>query len=114
MEQRIDVFDKIRMPLILSICFLHTGYSQVDSLIVECLCKLAWLAVPTFFLISGYLFFYNIKGTFAQKIKRRVKNNLFPYIAWNSIWLIVFTIFGVREFALSDLWGGGIRLIKEP
>ena len=53
------------------------------------------IAVPLFFLISGYLFFLNIKGApgeFISKFKKRLKTIVLPYLFW-SVWgLLLFFI----------------------
>ena len=54
------------------------------------------LAVPTFFLISGYLFFKNLQNwdltIWKGKICKRAKSLLVPYILWNIIAFIGFII----------------------
>jgi len=55
---------------------------------------IARIAVPLFFIISGYLYFLNIKGTIAEfksKIGKRIKTILIPYLVW-SCWGLVFYI----------------------
>ena len=54
---------------------------------------LSRIAVPLFFVISGYLFFpadepLDIK-CYTNKLKRRVKSLIIPYICWNSIYIII-------------------------
>lgn len=47
------------------------------------------VAVPAFFVMSGYLYFANVekltKEVYWQKLKRRVKTLLIPYIVWNLL-----------------------------
>ncbi len=49
-------------------------------------------AVPLFFMISGFLFFMGLNHfdmvTYKQKIKRRAKTLLIPYLLWNFIYLL--------------------------
>lgn len=49
-------------------------------------------AVPIFFIISGFLFFYGIdtfsSKTYFAKIKKRIKTLLVPYLIWNIIYWI--------------------------
>lgn len=62
--------------------------------------KLAQIAVPLFFFISGYLYF--LKANFKKKIdlsffinnnKKRVRTILLPYILWSVLWfLLLYTI----------------------
>src|SRR4051812_4625301 len=44
------------------------------------------IAVPLFFMLSGFLFFLNIKGTrneFWNKIKKRGRTLLIPFLFWS-------------------------------
>ena len=52
------------------------------------------LAVPTFFVISGYLFYRNISKVLDifVKIKKRLKTLLVPYLLWNMIFVLFFWI----------------------
>lgn len=67
---------------------------------VLCLC-----AVPTFFMISGYYFFKGINewkwSTYSEKIKRRCKTLLFPYLLWNGLFvlpIVCLYLFGVYDW----------------
>ncbi len=107
---QLRVFDWIRFPLIICIVFLHStpGYIvgpdadeasviglevNFDSffiytkiLLQEVLTK---FAVPGFFFISGYLFFYSNKkfdfSIYKYKLSRRIQSLLLPYLIWNTI-----------------------------
>ena len=48
------------------------------------------IAVPLFFIISGYLFFRSgfMIRTYTDKLRRRVRTLLVPYILWNLLYLI--------------------------
>lgn len=94
----------LRFPLIIGILFIHsqTSLAVVGGLLntytpifdkVRDLCSfvLSAVSVPLFFLISGYLFFYNInftKKVFVEKIKKRGRTLLTPYLYWNGIYLL--------------------------
>lgn len=46
------------------------------------------LCVPTFFIISGYLFFYGYKQTwdsYKHKLERRLRTLVIPYLFWNGL-----------------------------
>lgn len=46
-------------------------------------------SVPLFFIISAALFFRNYNSSqYADKLKKRIKTLLIPYLAWNVVWLI--------------------------
>jgi len=52
------------------------------------------IAVPLFFLISGYLFFFNIKkgsiAVFLEKYKKRFKTLVIPYVFWAVFWFLFY------------------------
>lgn len=93
---------RVRLPLIILVTYAHSygaireGYSLLDSgwdayevlklMMSQTLVK---VAVPAFFVMSGYLFFANVekftKDVYWQKLKRRVKTLLIPYIVWNLL-----------------------------
>lgn len=53
---------------------------------------LACLCVPTFFVVSGYLFFYKTdfdEKVYIQKLKKRFRTLMIPYLLWNLIALLV-------------------------
>ena len=94
------VINNLRFPLVLMVIFIHQSYAVVDDpatldiLIFNafyyiCSHLLAGVAVPLFFLISGYLYFYKIeefsKQTYIAKTKRRIKSLALPYLYWNLI-----------------------------
>lgn len=74
--------------------FISTGYALwIQYFVTE---ELTRIAVPIFFAISGYLFFQNfsspIKDFFGNKVKKRVRTVLIPYLFW-SIWgFILFSL----------------------
>ena len=51
----------------------------------------ARIAVPFFFLISGFLFFRNLDSNaqLIAKIRRRFLSLVIPYLCWSTLWLIV-------------------------
>jgi hypothetical protein len=61
------------------------------------------VAMPTFFVMSGYLFFANVKQfnkeVYWQKIRRRIKTLLLPYIVWNLL-----MAFKLKAFSFSIFW----------
>ena len=54
----------------------------------------ARIAVPFFFVVSGYLFFYNVTDTdiflwYHVKLKSRIFSLMIPYLMWSIIWIFV-------------------------
>lgn len=67
-----------------------------DATVITVFRVLFSLAVPAFFLISGYLFFRNLENwdvtIWKRKILKRAKTLLGPYIIWNFIAFLGFII----------------------
>lgn len=97
----------LRFPLSIGIVLLHTiivgqsypygikiEYGQNIFLdIVEYVSQreIGDIAVPLFFFISGFLFFYKVNFTLGVckiKLRKRIRSLIIPYILWNTLWLI--------------------------
>lgn len=67
------------------------------------------LAVPCFFLISGYLFFNHMRkwdwGMWTVKLRRRAHSLLLPYLIWNVIAFFVY-------WGYSHLFGEPVTLLE--
>lgn len=102
---RIDI---LRFPLIVGVVFVHdysgktygsivngrsTGF-WVDYVQLFFSCGIGHVAVPLFFLISGYLFFQGkwSWGNYANKLERRINTLLIPYLFWNCLTLGIFAL----------------------
>lgn len=95
----IQIFDWLRFPLIIGVIFIHnhqfsnncisSGYKWGGVVIELFSQEIGRLSVPIFFIISGYLFFHNIDALtteiWIQKLKRRIKSLLIPYLIWNVV-----------------------------
>ncbi|MCD8223253.1 MAG: acyltransferase [Clostridiales bacterium] len=69
---------------------------------------LGQIAVPGFFMISGYLFFRNFSWErLPEKWKRRVGSVLLPYLLWNLIYYIGYAA-GSRVPGVRDVIGKGV------
>ena len=100
-----DTISLLRFPMALLVILIHTdGYyqtwqSDVNLLSGEGVCFLigyilrlfAGIAVPTFFMISGFLFFNNFRefswDGYKKKMKSRFKTLIVPFVLWNvAVW----------------------------
>ena len=96
----------LRFPLIVAVVLIHSvgkpplrevAFSwSVDGpmlwhhlfryIVVDLLCR---CAVPGFFILSGYLFFYRTnqwnKQVYIGKLKKRIRTLLIPYLLWNLL-----------------------------
>ena len=77
----------------------HSFANHIVGFISHGICT---AAVPTFFCISGFLFWRSVTsfGSIKEKLWRRVKSVLVPFVLWNSVYALVFII-------LKNEWGGG-------
>jgi surface polysaccharide O-acyltransferase-like enzyme len=111
-----DIIRQLRLPLIVLVTYAHSyggvteGYSVLGSgwdtyellrlLVSQTLVK---VAMPAFFVISGYLFFANVetfsREVYWQKIRRRIKTLLIPYLVWNLLMAAK-----LRTFSLGIFW----------
>lgn len=102
-----DSITILRFPLIVAIVFIHTFiagqpnidgkinveygqypiYDFLDHIVRICLAE---VAVPLFFVISGFLFFYQCnfnRKTYYIKLRKRIHSLLIPYLIWNTLYL---------------------------
>lgn len=119
----------LRFPLIVAVVFIHTGldgvmingtllvnegqfpiYSLLNRIITK---ELACIAVPLFFFISGFLFFYRSDFSieaYGKKLKKRVRTLLIPYVFWN---VVVFLLMLFTQLFLSSMTSGRYKLIAD-
>ncbi len=114
----------IKVPMIILVIFVHENLNLEHDGYWGLLCAaMANVAVPVFFLISGYYFFHGrefCKEEYLRKLKKRSKTLLLPYLLWNLLPMLnivagnVFSIVfkGKSTEALqgyfADLWNQGI------
>ena len=133
-----EVFRQLRFPMIVLVTFAHSygevaeGFSLLASewntyeflklLVSQTLVK---VAVPVFFIMSGYLFFANIDKwslqVYKAKMLRRVKTLLIPYFIWNLLMAVklksftwnIFWVFWYPAGIQTD-WLGQEQLMTAP
>ena len=111
------VFEWLRFPLIVGVVIIHcygkpfdfesldfsnlSGYDIFNLFRVSISKVLTHVCVPTFYFISGFLFFKGLEiwdnSLYVAKIKRRVKSLLLPYLIWNTIYIIIGLISAYRH-----------------
>lgn len=103
------VFEWLRFPLIVGVVFIHcfgrpsdyaatdfchlTGMDYFNLFRVSISHVITHVCVPTFFFISGYLFFKGLETwdfkAYGRKLKRRVNTLLVPFLIWNTISILI-------------------------
>lgn len=110
--------DYLRFPMALAVVYIHsagdvpmspvhydafTGLDFYNLLRVVFSDVLTRIAVPVFYVISGYLYFLNVKQWSWSEYKRKSRSRLYtlviPYLLWNVAALL---LFGGR--LLSIIW----------
>ncbi len=99
----------LRFPLMVAVVFIHANFIRVtlqgqavvqegmypvyDFLRLLFSREVAGMAVPLFFFMSGFLFFYQTTfsaSVYLRKLKTRAKTLLLPYLFWNlATWLVL-------------------------
>ena len=120
----------LRFPLIAGVVLIHSKVNDVvingvqlippdghwfyDNISYLFSNIFAAVAVPLFFFISGFLFFYKTtaftKEVYGKKLKKRVHTLLIPYIFWN---LAVALLFFLSEIFFSGLMSGVHKAIHD-
>ncbi len=96
-----QVIDWLRFPLAAAVVLLHAGESTTGlydmdfsgTLRIALSQGICRIAVPCFFLFSGFLFFTKLENWDTQvwldKIRKRGRTLLVPYLIWNILALLV-------------------------
>lgn len=106
--------DFVKFPLIVFIVMLHCYTAvQIDNDVwwhcVYPFLSIGEIGVPSFFFISGFLYFYNVSDgnlQYRRKTKSRVKTLLIPYILWNTLIILLDFVLQSNPFTASFFTGG--------
>ena len=98
-----ETISLLRFPMALLVILIHTDSyywewkPEIDPLTFEGVCfvlghvvrLIAGIAVPVFFMISGFLFFLNFRefswDGYQKKMKSRLHSLIIPYVLWNVV-----------------------------
>ena len=119
MQQNIySNFDRLRLPLILLVVFIHAQFSAPEMETSMSLygavshfltLEISQVAVPLFFFMSGCLYFRDYKefslALYYKKQKRRIRSLVIPYLTWNTFFWFLFSMF---IMIVPTLVNGGI------
>jgi fucose 4-O-acetylase-like acetyltransferase len=120
----------LRFPMSVMVVLIHANviiqslpssdlpYYQKDHIVFRCIYDLfsnviSRVAVPTFFIISGFLFFYGFQLSFCSywgKLKSRFKSLVVPYLTWNFLMILLY--FGLLFFTGGTLFGDNTLISK--
>lgn len=74
-------------------------------------------AVPLFFVISGFLYFRNVRviNDITIKIGKRIKTVLYPFLIWNIIYYLIHLIIkGGKPFSIVELFDVALNYTYNP
>lgn len=124
-ELQSKVIDFLRFPLILIVILIHSKipiilglkpndfpiYFYVQHIFSQILGS---VAVPLFFFISGFLFFYKLTDfttqDYIKKLKNRFRTLFIPYVLWNIVYILIF--FLAQTFA-GNFMSGKNKLFQD-
>lgn len=125
----------LRFPLMLMVVFIHAPHTKGDmqsvnyynmsgediyTIVVALAHTLTNVAVPAFFMFSGFLFFYNTKSftkeIYFGKLQKRISSLLIPYLIWNIVPLILSLVLSLKNGTFDQFWSslsekGGVATI---
>ena len=116
------VISFLRFPLCAAVVLIHININTkaclthplYDSVHYFCAQIIARVAVPLFFMFSGFLFFYKSEeftfSSYKGKLTKRIRTLLIPYLFWNCT-LILYYLVG-RLFGLGSQYGEGFGFIN--
>ena len=98
-----------RLPLIIGPIFIHAVMNE-ESMLQMLFHHLGMSSVPILYVISGYLFFGGYssnRDSLIYKYKSRIKSLLIPYVLWNFIAYLTFSIDGTLSWSqfFTSFWG---------
>lgn len=120
------VINFLRFPMIVAVVMQHAFLESIRINVPEAGVPVyhnisflistifAHVAVPLFFFISGFLFFYHTSFSFdiyKQKLRSRVKTLLIPYLFWNVVVLICH--WAIYLFSPITLTSGYYKLVYD-
>ena len=121
----------LRFPPIIGVVYIHAYFTAIrfahgtigtedlnpltDFIRVLISQGIARVAVPLFFLMSGYLFFANFRWsqhTFARKVTTRMRTLLIPFLFWSTATLAFYAVVQAIP-VLAPYFSGPTALIRE-
>lgn len=105
----LDAISILRFPLMVLVVLIHAYYPCEEARVgevfynAEIFSRFAYfmsqivsrIAVPLFFVISGYLYFFNTEqkitwNVYLSKTRKRVHTLLIPYLIWNIVAIFIY------------------------
>lgn len=115
-----EVLNSIKAIATIFVVYIHfnvftdTGRHFFNEIFIAFRHTAAVLGVPSFFFVSGFLFFVSIKKgeflpSFKIKIKKRLKSLLIPYLFWNLFGICLGIFYAKAGFATENSYYHGFK-----
>lgn len=108
-KEQLKAIDVLRFPLIVLVIFIHSAAPEIQKVYLGADSKslyilfsemishnLGRIAVPCFFLFSGYFFFLSLsdfsRNNYLNQLKKRVRTLVIPYFLWNTLFIVIILI----------------------
>lgn len=103
-QHRLKTIPIFKFILIMGVVLIHSniyhltpsGFNGYGPEIVNFITSLMQVCVPSFFIISGYLFFYGVDNftadVYKKKLSSRFKTLFIPYMIWDLFCAALFII----------------------
>ena len=128
-EIQSQTIDFVRFPLIVGVVLIHSSIVSMNFGTLEVNTSsfpisyylsvffsdiLASIAVPAFFFISGFLFFYNVDtfswNVYKEKLWKRFVSLFVPYLLWN---ILIIVLYFVAQMQFPELISGNKKTFDE-
>lgn len=79
--------------------------------------KICQYAIPSFFIVSGFLFFVNANSihTVFNKIHKRIKTLVIPFLMWNVIYYLIYMLVKSDiSFSITELYNASVNYKYNP
>lgn len=131
-----QTIDLLRFPMAVFVVFIHTattleltpinetsfpllsGTGIYNMIEITTKSTLPIIAVPVFFVISGFLFFQKLEEwnweIYKTKMQSRIRTLLIPYICWTILsFLVICGIPTIETFINSGSWTESLQVLKD-
>jgi fucose 4-O-acetylase-like acetyltransferase len=107
-KNRSQTADIVKGMAIINVVFYHLVHREKDGLVDLAIRESIYLAIPLFFLISGYFYSYK-KRTVKDSIKHRIKNLLLPAVISMAVLLLIGLVYFHFVYKYTfDKWLGDV------
>jgi hypothetical protein len=127
-QKQLQVIEAMRFPLIILVLFIHIrpmayitlawhfSAMNIYNIVAEMIShNVGSIAVPCFFLFSGFFFFYKKEeldtSFYFNQWRKRVRTLLIPYFIWNVLYILIILIKNITFSHLGLVIDNGYQMV---